>query len=293
MHPAIRALFHERGAVTAGELSKLLSPRRIATLLRRSQLHRPWYGVYTLPNPTIDMQLRALDLIAEAHVPICMGTAAARYGFDTERDGILHVLNPTSGQLHPRPDLAIHQRYGAPLHRMEGRLTTEANWTAIEVARTLRPPRALATLDAALRSETCTPSGLRTAATEQAGRRGIVRVRDLLVHADGRSESPMESETRYVFISAELPSPELQVTIEDDHGAYWRVDFLWRSAHLVAEYDSDEWHTGAVAMRKDKLKTARLQECGYTVIPVTVDDVRRFPTELVARINAHLRRRAA
>ncbi len=224
MHPSIRALFHDRGAVRAGELQEILSAKRISSLIRDGHLHRPWHGVYTLPNPTVEIQLRALDLVADAHVPVCMGTAAASYGFDTERDGALHVINPVPGQLRPRPNLVVHQRLGAPLRYVDGRLTTAPDWTAIEIARTLRPSRAIGTLDAALRSGHCSPGGLRHAARMQAGRRGIVHVRDLLTHADGRSESPMESETRLLFIDSGVPAPELQATICDRYGTVWRVD---------------------------------------------------------------------
>ncbi|ETZ75751.1 hypothetical protein L831_4970 [Mycobacteroides abscessus MAB_082312_2272] len=244
MHPSIRALFHGRGAIRAGELQEILSAKRISSLIRDGHLHRPWHGVYTLPNPTVEIQLRALDLVADAHVPVCMGTAAASYGFDTERDGVLHVINPVPGQLRPRPNLVVHQRLGAPLRYVDGRLTTAPDWTAIEIARTLRPSRAIGTLDAALRSGHCSPGGLRHATRMQAGRRGIVHVRDLLTHADGRSESPMESETRLLFIDSGVPAPELQATICDRYGTAWRVDFLWRSARLIGEYDSDEWHSG-------------------------------------------------
>lgn len=128
MHPSIRALFHGRGAIRAGELQEILSAKRISSLIRDGHLHRPWHGVYTLPNPTVEIQLRALDLVADAHVPVCMGTAAASYGFDTERDGALHVINPVPGQLRPRPNLVVHQRLGAPLRYVDGRLTTAPDW---------------------------------------------------------------------------------------------------------------------------------------------------------------------
>jgi very-short-patch-repair endonuclease len=36
------------------------------------------------------------------------------------------------------------------------------------------------------------------------------------------------------------------------------------------------------------MKTSRLQECGFTVIPIVVDDVRNKPYELVRRIFNHL-----
>ena len=38
------------------------------------------------------------------------------------------------------------------------------------------------------------------------------------------------------------------------------------------------------------MKTARLQECGWTTVTMVVDDVRKYPYELVARIFGHLDR---
>src|ERR1700722_19728017 len=94
------------------------------------------------------------------------------------------------GRLRPSRSLMVHQRIGAPLRRVEGRLATAPAWTVIEVARGLRRPRALATLDAGLHVGACTTGELRAATREQKGRRGVVKVRELIECADGRAESP-------------------------------------------------------------------------------------------------------
>jgi hypothetical protein len=57
---------------------------------------------------------------------------------------------------------------------------------------------------------------------------------------------------------------------------------------LVAEYDSMQWHASPEALRHDRIKMARLQECGLTVVPIVVDDVRHRPWDLVGRIANHL-----
>jgi very-short-patch-repair endonuclease len=113
-------------------------------------------------------------------------------------------------------------------------------------------------------------------------------VRELVEHADGRAESPMESEARLVFIDGGLPMPELQFEIVDRCGKLWRTDFAWPEAKLVAEYDSMQWHATPEALRHDRMKMARLQECGYRIVPLVVDDVRRRPWDLVGRISTHL-----
>ena len=103
----------------------------------------------------------------------------------------------------------------------------------------------------------------------------------------------MESEARLVFIDGGLPLPELQYEIIDRHGDLWRVDFAWLELRLAAEYDSIDWHMGPKALLHDRLKIARLQECGWLSVPITVTDVRHDPLGLIERINGHLRQRRA
>lgn len=136
--------------------------------------------------------------------------------------------------MRPTVGLMVHQRVGARLQRVSGRLATAPAWTAVEVARQLRRPRALATLDAALRSMRCARSEIENAVAEQRGRRGIVAARELLPFADGRAESAMESEARLVMIDHGLPLPELQYPIHGHGGEMWRVDFAWPDMRLAA-----------------------------------------------------------
>ena len=192
--------------------------------------------------------------------------------------------------MRPADGLVVHRRNGAPLTTLAGRPTTSPAWTAIEVARSLPRGRALATLDAALRSGHCDPRALQSAAIAQAGRRGVVEVRRLLALADARAESPMESEARLVMVDGGLPTPVLQHEVIDARGRLRRLDFAWPEKWVAAEYDSDEWHAGADALRRDREKLAALQDLGWTVVPIVADDVRRRPQVLVDRIGGHLGR---
>jgi hypothetical protein len=275
------------GLATTTQLLTVISSKRLAGLVKSGKLIRVCHGVYATHEPDISDALAAVQLKTGRQVVACMGTAAALYGFDTEGTSRLHVLDPGI-RMRPSPAMTVHQRTGAPLRRVKGCLATAPAWTAIEVARTLRPPRALAVLDAVLHIGACTRAELDAVIREHKGRRGIVKVRRLIGYADGRAESPMESEARLLFIHGRLPTPELQYSIVDCHGKLWRADFAWPDAMVLAEYDSVEWHVGRDALLHDRLKTARLQECGWTCIPMTVDDIRRDPIGLVARINGHL-----
>jgi hypothetical protein len=276
------------GLATAGDLSTVLSGRTLARHVEAGAIVRVCHGVYALAPPDVLGRLAALEMMTGRQMVACMNTAAALYGFDTETDPRVHVLDPAI-RMRPTERVMVHQRAGAPLTRVRDRLVAAPAWTAVEVARTLRRPRALATLDAALHVQACTVADLRNAVREQKGRRGIVRVRELLEYADGRAESPMESETRLAFIDGGLPMPELQYEIIDRCGDLWRVDFAWPEAMLIAEYESMEWHASPEALKHDRMKTARLQECGWKTVPIVVDDVRHRPFDLVGRIFTHLR----
>ncbi|HKH51013.1 MAG TPA: type IV toxin-antitoxin system AbiEi family antitoxin domain-containing protein [Mycobacterium sp.] len=289
---ALEELFAANGGVaTTRQVLTVLTPKALEVGVRAGKLIRVRRGAYALKQPGVPVRLAALDLASGARVVACMQTAAQMYGFDTEPDDRLHILDPGI-RMRPSSELMVHQRIGAPLRKIQGRLATAPAWTAVEIARTIRRSRALAVLDAALHVECCTSAELSAAVDEQKGRRGIVHVRELVELADGRAESPMESEARLVFIDGGLPLPELQYEIVDLHGNLWRVDFAWPDYKVVAEYDSVEWHANPEGWKHDRMKTASLQECGWTTVPMVVDDVRKRPYELVSRIFGHLERAA-
>jgi hypothetical protein len=200
------------------------------------------------------------------------------------------VLNPPGHQLRSTDGLVVHRRDGAPLVMIGERPATSPAWTAVEVARGLRRPRALATLDAALHSGTCDRAEVWRAAVQQAGRRGIVAVRDLIPLADGLAESPMESEARLAMIDGGLPIPKLQYEIIDGNGRLRRVDFAWPEHRVAAQYEGLDWHSRADAMREDRERQAALQDVGWVVIPIVFEDVSYRAWDFVARIDRQLRR---
>ena len=211
MHAELdRLLAAQGGVVTAAQALSFLTRRGLEANVKSAALQKIWHGIYGCGEVTAALRLRGLDLLAGTPVAACMHTAAAAYGFDTEDTSNLHVLNPGGRRLHSTRGLVVHRRDGAPLTVARGRPATAPSWTAIEVARSLRRPRALATLDAALRSRTCSRGELARAIELQSGRRGVVKVRELLPVASSRAESPMESEARLVMIDGGLPWPVLQ-----------------------------------------------------------------------------------
>jgi hypothetical protein len=291
MQPDALALLAQTGGIaTTGQLLSVMTRQQIDVQVKKRNLVRIWRGVYATTQLDLSGRLTALDVFMGKKAVACMGTAASLYGFDVQDTTAIHVLDP-GVRMRPVTGLMVHQRLGAPLAVVNGRLATAPAWTAIEVARTLRRPRALATLDAALHSTRCDHAGLQKAVRRQCGRRGIVAVRELLKYADGRAESAMESEARLVMIDYGVPPPVLQYEIRGECEV-WRVDYAWPDQRVAAEYESIAWHSGRLEMLRDKERLAKLQELGWTVIPIIVADVRDHPWRLAERITSHLERGA-
>jgi hypothetical protein len=275
---------------TTAQLRTFFSRSQLDTRINRGDLVKVWAGVYSSDEPDGLTRLRGLDLRAGEPVAVCLGTAASAYGFDTEQPADLHVLNPLRHQLRNSDGLVVHRREGAPLTEVDGRPATTPEWTAVEVARGLRRPRALATLDAALRSGTCDRRTLERAIAMQSGRRGIVQVRELSAVARPEAESPMESEARLVMIDGGLPMPELQYDVIDRSSRVWRLDFAWPDLKVAVEYDGFDWHSDPDALRRDRQKRAALLEMRWSVMSIVADDVRRRPWEMLRRIEFDLHR---
>ncbi|HZN83011.1 MAG TPA: hypothetical protein VFC01_25535 [Mycobacterium sp.] len=294
MQPELEALFDSQGGVaSSGQVLNYLTRRGFESAVNSGALERIWPGIYCRGEPDDFTRLRGLDFSCNAQVPVCLGTAAALHGFDTEEPADLHVLSPPGSRLRSADGLVVHRRDGAPLVKVGERLATSPAWTAVEVARGLRRPRALATLDAALRGGTSQRVDLWRAAAQQSGRRGIVAVRNLIPLADGLAESPMESEARLAMIDGGLPTPVLQYEIIDGNGELRRVDFAWPDQRVAVEYDGMDWHSGPEAMRNDRRRQAALQDVRWTVIPIVFEDVRYRAWEFVARIDRQLQRARA
>ena len=216
-------------------------------------------------------RLRGLDLRVGEPVAICLGTAAAAFGFDTEDTVDLHVLTPAGHQLRAADGLVVHRREGAPLTVVDGRLVTEPAWTAVEVARGLRRPRALATLDAALRSGACDNCQLAGRSREQRGGAASSRCADLS-RWQGPSGVADGERARLVMLDGGLPAPVLQHEIVDRNWRTWRVDFAWPDALVAVEYDGFDWHSDpepSVGIVKSVLRCGRSAGACFRSWPTT------------------------
>src|SRR5262249_6994019 len=126
-----------------------------------------------------------------------------------------------------RRDMVVHGR-PLPAKHVEVldrlRVTTVVR-TAVDLARVLPFPAAVAVVDAALR-EAVAPELLSSLVAHEVGPFSR-RARRVVAFADGRAESPGESLSRVAIADHGLPEPDLQVPIDDGRGTtVGRVDFL-------------------------------------------------------------------
>ncbi len=147
--------------------------------------------------------------------------------------------------------------------------------TALDLARQQPVPSALIPLDSAL-ALGATHDQLERQLARMHRWPGTRRIKFALPLADARSESPLESLSRGVFVEMHLPAPELQVWLTGASGRKYRVDFLWPEARFIGEADGwgklgaspDDWRR---SLQREKEREDDLRAAGYTVIRWTYD----------------------
>jgi hypothetical protein len=85
MNTELDRLFNRQGGVaTSGQILTHLTRKGFEAELKTGSLERIWQGVYCRGEPTDELRLQGLDLSCDTAVAVCLDTAAALYGFDTE-----------------------------------------------------------------------------------------------------------------------------------------------------------------------------------------------------------------
>src|SRR4051794_34526635 len=241
-----RTIAAQGGVFTTTQARERYSEWEIRRLVSSGRWRRSrWRGVLVdgeLPDSAL-CELRAAALAAGPDLVVCHSTAAGLWGFDVLGESTLHFVGPPALVNRRLPGIQVHPSSlgcddAVPV---EGVWCTPPARTACDVVRLTPAIDGLATLDAALRAGFCTRDDLAAAAVEQTGLRQVVRLRDLIPHADPRIDSPMESRMRWRFLDARFPAPELQIKVPAGGRARW-LDIGWREQRVGAEFDGQEAH---------------------------------------------------
>lgn len=292
----LRLLDDQNGVVTWKQARAAGHPERALRAGHGGGLTRVQRGVYAATA--------AYALAPHAHA-----VAAARLLSRVDLVGVAATAAviaglPLLGRPPDRPELA-ERREERPRHHGRSRVVrpdecvtgnavpiTVPARTAVDVARVRGFRAGLVTADAVLAR-----GGTREQLSEVLDRSvrwpGLAVARRVVEHADGRSETALESLGRARFIEHGLPPCDLQVVLGDADGPIGRVDHYWPEHGTVAEGDGALKYTDATALFEEKRREDRLREAGFEVVRYTWDEALRHPEMVVARILRAFARHAA
>jgi hypothetical protein len=275
-----------------------LSHNAIAWRARKGRLARPHHGIYT---SGVDGLLDAVHAALVAAPPLAVvgfHTAASLYGFGVVPTSDVHLAVPAGTPFPQRGGIVAHQvalAIGEPVDVLGVPCVPPAR-AAVDLARLLPRPDAIAVLDAALYCGACTLDSLLAELARHDHLRGVCRARQVVPLADGRAECRQESQLRLVLHDGGVRGLTPQVSVVDDSGRpRYRIDLADEEHRVGLEYDGVS-HLDRPRMRVDRARHNWLSERGWTMRYFTDHDIYRdpdsvVPTALAARAAARRNRR--
>lgn len=145
---------------------------------------------------------------------------------------------------------------------------------------------ALVTGDVVIRR--CGRNAVQAALADCAQWADLGRARRAIALLDGRSESPLESVSRAIFVKHSLPAPELQVEFEPTPGTTYRADFYWRGERVIGEADGMGKYDAPGALRAEKIRQELLEDLGLRIVRWTWRDMVADTDRTIARVRGAL-----
>ena len=287
------------GVLTFDDLVDLdFAKRQIEVLLHRGVLFRVRRGAYvdaelyqsSDPSERYRLAVRAILLsrpgdAASHHAALALHQLPT-FGVDWNR---IDLFGPVTRVKTAAP-LVVHPSDGQPVVLVDGircqPVARAVVWTAVASGLIA----GLVPADAALANRSCTRADLQSELAALGGCRGSRFAARMVELADKLSESPGETRTRLLLLSAGL-SVRSQVPILQVGGRVLaRVDFLV-GRRLVVEFDGAvKYKTGdGSVLFLEKQREDRLRELGYEVVRVIWSELDR-PAEVIGRVRAALAR---
>lgn len=285
-----------RGGHTAYDIHGL---RRAGTGKRAAQwarakgrLTHPFRNAY-LDGAAIDLldQLRAATLVLPPAAVFTGHTAALLYGFGVLATDAVHVAVPAGTPVPQREGIVPHEAVLPfdDVRQVCGLPCLAPARCAVDLARWLPRPDALAVLDAALRADACTPDELAAEVARHDKLRGVRQARELVPLATPLAECRQETHLRLVFHDGRLPRPEPQLTVVDEWGVgRWRIDLGYEERRVGAEYDGVS-HLDRGQLRRDRERHNWLEVRGWRMRYFTAADLYQRPDRIVGVMRETLR----
>jgi Transcriptional regulator, AbiEi antitoxin len=176
------------------------------------------------------------------------------------------------------PDDHVTTTLGVPV-------TTVAR-TVMDIARTTGFMEGVVSADSALRDHVAVKVEFAIVLETCAQWRGIVRARQVLDFADGRTESALESVARVRFAQFGIPPPGLQVNIRGAQGFIGRVDFCWDEYRTIAEADGALKYEeqGRDRARAQLARDEKFHDAGWGTFHFTWREIYHEPAPTIDRL---------
>lgn len=261
-----------------------LTPEAIEHRVRQGRLQRLWTGVYLVgPAPPHPLSL------AHGAIASCAGPAWVSFRWAAYVDGFAPApelpvdVTVRSGSRDGRPGkVKVHRsalleprdvtiRHGIPM--------TTAARAILDIAETASAIELEALIADAHVAKVLTERQLHDVLNRAGRRRGAAKLRRILTDAPGLTLSEAERILRRLLKQAGLPQPTTNYAI----GRY-KADFAWPRHKLIVELDSWAYHGHRKAFHHDRRRNAELTAQGWSVLPVTPQQLRDEPLKVLARI---------
>ena len=244
------------------------------------RLKRGWYTCLARDQPSERHRLRVLTELADhpGTVPSHY-SGAVHLGLPVHRPDWrrVHLMRTTSGPAQNRAHVVIHRRVPE---------ATQAD-PALIIAQTALfcPISGLMSFDKALRDGAATVADFERWSKELAGRPGHQHLHLVRRLADGRRETPLESQTALVFdrwgwaIEPQFPVP----------GTSYRADGRLKGTRVLVECDGLGKYDEPGAQVREKLREDDIRALDWEVVRVT-SELLDEPLTLARRVKAALDR---
>ncbi len=210
------------------------------------------------------------------------------HGFPSFTNDIRVHCTRSTGTSTSRNGFVLHRDKLAPdeTEKFDELPVTTIARTAFDLARSLPEPYGLSALDFARRSGVEIHK-LSALAQRHPGH-GSAKTLKLLSWSTPGAESVQESACRYWLLQPGVREVETQIEFMTKRGRF-RTDMLVRSVCVIYEYDGMvKYSSDSKALYNEKLREDALRDLGWTVVRVTVEDL-RDPARFMARERNRLR----
>ncbi|MDL9945703.1 DUF559 domain-containing protein [Gordonia sp. ABSL11-1] len=275
----------ERSGMTAEEFAGAFSHLRGGLYVERSAI--------LPPTERID----AIALSADGQPVVGAIAALIKHGGKWhDADFEVELFRHPSGCGKPGRGSLVHRTEltESDVMILDGIAVTTPLRTAYDLGRRGPEWRALGHLDDLARATGFSVADLQEYADERDGYRGIRQLRFLIPLIDALAESPPESWVRLMMIRAELPTPDLQIEVENESGhVYARIDLGYREPKIAIEYDGEDFHSTPEQRAHDAARDEQLRRDGWIVIRINAEQLRTAPWLIIIAIENALRSRGA